>query len=636
MPLIINRHHLLLIVVMLCQMQQSNSKPYTFNFTITPLSQAGIFYEDRGLTQSAAGHFTLLSFINLTFYETQYQTIKHVYSESKPLCDKLSKAHILPCRSSLSIVNNEINKISSKFETIQHLTLGSTRKRRGLINGVSTALKWLIGTPDASDAKFYDDAINSVLSQNHDEQQLLQNQMQLISSAVDSYNESLSSFKLNEDKFNTNFQRFNKFASTYETNEILIENFEILADHMNLVSRLIADLNERLDSIINSILFARNGVIHPMVIKPGDFRNELIKLHTDSNLRLPLVLNATNINVFYSLSKIKVAHSSDNLLIFFIQLPLTEKINFRLYKLIPLPIYNPLTHTHVFIVPSHPYLLMSLTRDKFALLGDLSACETTQEVLRICQGVPIYQVSDETPCEVVLKTEAHKTVPRNCKTLSITTKIEIFHRIAPTQWLFVTSNEISVTITCKNTLEVAEVTLKNTGIIKIPSRCQCKTPSTELIAYEELTSEFVHYVPPINISAVDASAVTQINSLERLEAVHLRHVSLDDLRKVISIDHSMVDNLKNPLVKHLSNPAIPWTVVLLIIVCIGGYLFHSAIKQRRRAARIVVQPPPTPMVVFSTPSKEELPTGTETDETTRKSCDNPQNYKNLLFKSNSQ
>lgn len=65
------------------------------------------------------------------------------------------------CASSLNIIRNEINKIKQNFAIIAH-QLESKRVKRGIINGIGNALKWLIGTPDADDADFYTDSIQSL------------------------------------------------------------------------------------------------------------------------------------------------------------------------------------------------------------------------------------------------------------------------------------------------------------------------------------------------------------------------------------------------------------------------------------------------------------------------------------------
>jgi hypothetical protein len=90
----------------------------------------------------------------------------------------------------LAIFSKEIMIITEKLETIKRLIghddILNKRIRRGLVNGGSTLLKWLIRTPGANDTEHYDNAIKFLLNQNHETQVLPQRHLpktQLISPA---------------------------------------------------------------------------------------------------------------------------------------------------------------------------------------------------------------------------------------------------------------------------------------------------------------------------------------------------------------------------------------------------------------------------------------------------------------------
>lgn len=81
-----------------------------------------------------------------------------------------------------------------------------------------------------------------------------------------------------------------------------------------------------LTSLFNlCISLARSNIIHPQIVNPKVFRNEMMNIELTKDLLLPLPLNDFhNINKYYSLCKLHVLHSQD-LLVFSIAIPLTSK-----------------------------------------------------------------------------------------------------------------------------------------------------------------------------------------------------------------------------------------------------------------------------------------------------------------------
>lgn len=67
----------------------------------------------------------------------------------------------------------------------------NSRSKRELFDGLGSVLKCLIGTPDAKDAKKYDDCINKLEKQELDLTELLQKQIQITSLTVKNFNETI-------------------------------------------------------------------------------------------------------------------------------------------------------------------------------------------------------------------------------------------------------------------------------------------------------------------------------------------------------------------------------------------------------------------------------------------------------------
>jgi len=74
----------------------------------------------------------------------------------------------ISCRKSQLFVSQQKVKLNSKIENLFHLLGSSPRSKRwldqGIAPGLSTILKFLIGTPDAYDKLTYDEALKSALT----------------------------------------------------------------------------------------------------------------------------------------------------------------------------------------------------------------------------------------------------------------------------------------------------------------------------------------------------------------------------------------------------------------------------------------------------------------------------------------
>lgn len=94
--------------------------------------------------------------------------------------------------------------------SVTHLT--SHRQKRGIFNGASSGLKWLIGTPDSDDAESYSKSNDALMHNDRDTQLIMKQQIHVMSDTIDNFNKSSQSLKLNEERLNNNIIAFNKFV----------------------------------------------------------------------------------------------------------------------------------------------------------------------------------------------------------------------------------------------------------------------------------------------------------------------------------------------------------------------------------------------------------------------------------------
>lgn len=556
--------------------------PYT-DTNIT--NKAGIFYHELGVAKISHDHFTLLSFTNISFFETELEFLTRMYLKSKDLCfytrisDELSKfnKNTYTCRQTLKLINFQINNLEQKFETIKHLTSHSSkdlqRSKRGVFNGLSYALKWLTGTPDSDDAQYYTDAIKNLNEQNHDIQMLLKQQTQIMSHTIDNFNKSVQTLIINENILNENIEKFNEFSNKTIDALNSINNFQKIHDHLNIVNELINHLLIKFDETISAMLFSQNNILHPSVITPKQLRTELMKIRLNPDSEFPIdPANYNNVYHYFSISKLAVI-TSQNLIIYAIKLPVVTKELYQLYNLIPLP--SPTLNCpsiYTFINPTYSYLLLSNTRIYYGQAKDLSTCTKIMADDFICEKIIIHLIRERPICETELRLSSPNRVPKDCSTKVIKLNAEVWHQLNTNQWLYILTKPTHGTINCESAnIITTDVQLQGTGILTLNKSCKYYTSSTLLVATSKQMSTYNNFIPKIDITKDDCCTERQqilTKEDNNMKPILLNNLDLIDLKhsqhQLEEFDNILQNDLNKPFIVHHTK----WYNVLLGVITI--------------------------------------------------------------------
>lgn len=566
----------------------ANKQPYNAE---TIDSKSGIFFHHIGQAKISHDYFTLLSFTNISVLEQKLKLIHKTYHQSEPLCqmqNKLKYPNLTTshedfiCKERLELFQGQINTLNEKFDSLAHLTsheisdLTYKRFKRGLFDGVSYAFKWLFGVPDAEDAKYYTEAIQSIAQQNHNMQNLMKQQVHIMSDAISDYNKTSRALYVNEQKLNNNFAKFNKFAEGTVRKINSLSYLQTRIDHLNLLSQLIVELREELEVTISAILFSKQNVLHPSIITPRRFYNELLKVKTNTNFEFPINNdNIDNVYKYFEICQLSVIYANKNL-IYAIKIPLVTKELYQLYNLVPLPTKSlNSTSVYSFINPTFPFLLLSTTRTFYGELKDLSSCKQSPPSDYICSQVTTHLVKERPTCETDLKLRQPITVPKSCITKTIKSEIEVWHPLSANQWLYILTQPIVGTISCeKENSQVIDFTLQGTGIFTLKPKCKCYTLSTLLVATSNMSANYTNFIPSIDIINDDCCQREQdFLQTENMDTIKLNNLNLNDLRhvqhKLQQFDDELQQNINQPFVVQHSK----WYNVLLGVIVTSIIIF---------------------------------------------------------------
>lgn len=135
------------------------------------------------------------------------------------------------CLNTFIIYNHKLPILQRKFNEISQLLnhtpdFASPRKRRAL-DFLGTIWKYIAGSPDASDAEYYDSAIRETQADQQKLETLLKEQLQIVSSTISNFNLTISSLQNYTKTLNANAEKLNKLSSKVTRNEVKMEIFQI-------------------------------------------------------------------------------------------------------------------------------------------------------------------------------------------------------------------------------------------------------------------------------------------------------------------------------------------------------------------------------------------------------------------------
>lgn len=527
-------------------------------YKITYLNNhAGLYYNHIGDAKISNSRFTLLTHFNISIIEQKFEQIRRYFKNSEEMCTHKGTSYdynhvVFYCQNSMELIHSHIKKLDEKLETINHLTghnLPLARSKRGLVDGGSYIIHWLFGTPDADDAKYYDNSIKTLINDNRNTQLLMKQQIAVTTNAIQNFNASFHTLKLNEDKLNNNIILFNKFSNETISTLNQLKLKQVVTEQISLLSQLTEELDDYCDLLISSVTLAKHNILHPQVITPLNLLHELNSLILQNGQKLPFDLSYSTIHKYFEISKLEVMYVN-SVIVFAIKIPLVEEPPYILYEILPLPIsHNDTNSLYSYIDPSFPYLLISTTKVYYAELHNLNKCLLIGEMDYICHQTHVVRTSEKPTCETTFLTSPIKRIPANCKTHTVQANMEIWHPLPNNEWLFTITQPRQLTLTCDASI-IEDVNISTTGIIKISPHCKGYTQSYVLDTSEETTKNHTHKIPEISIPLDDccySKEPYESTKPLQLQPVKLTNIKLDELKyanhKLKQLDDLIQDEL---------------------------------------------------------------------------------------------
>lgn len=520
-------------------------------------------------------------------------------------------------------------------ENLAELT--HTRVKRGWFNFIGGIHKTLYGTLTEADGDYINTQIDRLFNDTNHVATLLANQTHIMQTMLGTQQKEINNIENHIIELDNEIVSFTFTISTI--NKYLTRNTMTitLLHHLNKLDKMLNEYELDLNSIIDAILFAKQGIIHPRLLSPKQLINSLQHIQTlEPLLQFPIPLRNKYAEELIRLSELDIIYNEPNI-IYALSIPLLDDDTFDLYHLLPIPVKQNFDRTNTFacIVPNNDYIAVSTDRRSYFHLSktDFTDCKFSQNSFICKQTQPIYHDNNHKSCEMQLFLG---NTPNQLNTCDI--KINSFDGSywsklrAPNSWIYSLPNPETIHILCPNT-PTTRVTLSNSGILKLKSRCSGHSEIVTLSTSNTMTSTETHsYVPEFTLNLTKIYQDLNKNHTLNLSTIPIFHqykttvLDADDIKsnslalediikqaKEIST-HKRAQQSTDTLANSLSYAAAGLGVLAAFLVAYKFSLFgkiltvFSCLKKTRRGNKHSKTPTyekPIPLSIIQSHSKED-------------------------------
>lgn len=563
--------------------------------TIEPIKNTvGLYYENEGTVKISNDQWSLVVYKDLSLISNAY------YNNERILSNLYISLYSLPENStpeikefSLRIRPHYIHlkqisrRIKLRLQTIQMMTSSEKlRKRRGLVDGLGTAFKWLTGTLDAADGEHINKCLDQLESDDKKVQDLLKQQIQIVTSTIKNFNYSINSLFLHETSINAYISDIQEAVNENQdkiklnANELLLlELCEILIEAYQVIENEIRDVED-------SISFSKLNILHPSIIQPSELLNQLhiisqnlkhsvLPMQATANT-LPSLINIINLNAF----------QTEKRLVFVLQIPLVSNDIFNFYHLYSLPTKNLNNDLFHLIIPESKYVGISTDNRLYIPMHKIDNCKTISHSQRICKDVIPLSLNDPN-CETEVITQVST---KKCKPVQIGFSDYNIIKLKLNRYILIVSKAIPVVTNCQGQASKTQLIEKN-SLLYLNPRCSAFIGSTQLYAYDAKSSNATadDIIPVVPYDCCEDTKQDETHHLN-LKEVHIKNLNMDDLNMAaeqLKNQEKIIDSMSKQTFagRYLSATAICSIVSIILIA-----LFCCCLKCKKKFRKCIEFP----------------------------------------------
>lgn len=577
-----------LFIILLCLLQLNQSSQEEEAFTITKITNnPGVYFEKLGTIQLTNENWKLITYIDINVYMLRLESVKIRYNKLKRFCDKENSVY---CNKVYTTMQRTMYKIKDDISQLK-TQLGQKEQRtrrikRGMIDTVGEAAKVLFGTMDHDDAMYYDDKIKEASYNQHELSKLEKEQAAVMISTIKIINKTINDVNNNQVSIIQSFDKIVEFQNLTRTvlqdklNNMTIQT--IINEYIELINIETFQLEIDVKELLQTIVDARQGEVHPSVINLKTLKSELesIRGKLPAGLSFPLTINDDSIHSFFDIFSVCV-YIKDNKLVYVFVIPLVNDLLFELYKVSPLPKFLQ-NNKYVFIQPKTEYFGIDDVKQYYVYLkkNELDDCKCIRSNNFICQQTnPVYQAHLHESCEIKLFKKDSDI--KNCDQRIAKIIQPLWKKMVNSNsWLYVLPEDETLTISCKIAgvpSTIQSIQLHNIGIFNLAPSCKAYGSGIMLLPTNKYESNSTKpIVPPIDFEFDCCDELDKESDNEvKLPSITLSKYFKSVVAHADDLDAASfrINEIKNLLEKEkmneINNTNITHHSIIMYVICVA-------------------------------------------------------------------
>ena len=260
--------------------------------------------------------------------------------------------------------------------------------------------------------------------------------------------------------------------------------------HIFRVSNAMQMLQRKLDLLIDSVGNAQKGVLQPQIISPYSLMEALMKSVSalPRDVMFPFPLSKDSAYLALRVCNLQV-YVSNGVLAYVIHVPLVNRGQFDIYKLIPIP--KPLDQTKfLYLDTRNSFLWIDKVREYYFMTDKywLDTCKELNIRAYVCkQDQPLLSSQVHENCMVkLLKSRESTSIPTICEKRIVELSDSVWTQLENNEWIYFIPTSESIAILC-NDRTPAEVALTGMGKLRINTNCRGYSKSALLQTHSVVT-----------------------------------------------------------------------------------------------------------------------------------------------------